>query len=86
MLAQCVLYHNKREKARKNGTNVPDGMLKRLVLEEEEEKAGLTSNSVSLDIIRSRVKRGKLTAYNPTETPPPPLLRLNQSYVISVSN
>ncbi len=69
MLAQCVLYHNKRGKARKNGTNVPDGMLKRLVLEEEA-KTGLTSNSVSLDIIRSRVKRGKLTAYNPTETPP----------------
>jgi hypothetical protein len=46
VLAQCaLLYHQEREKARKNGTNVPDGLLKRLVLEEEE-KAGLASNSM----------------------------------------
>jgi hypothetical protein len=70
VLAQCaLLYHQEREKAKKNGTNVPDGMLKKLV-QEEEEKAGLASNSISLDTIRSRVKRGNLTAYNPTETPP----------------
>jgi hypothetical protein len=70
VLAQCaLLYHQERGKARKNATNVPDGFLKRLVLEEEEETR-LASNSISLDTIRSRVKRGNLTAYNPTETPP----------------
>jgi len=70
VIAQCAfLYHQEREKAKKNRTNVPDGTLKRLVLEEEE-KAGLSINSVSLDTIRSRVKRGNLIAYNPAETPP----------------
>ncbi len=43
-------------------------MLKKLVLEEEE-KAGLTSNSISLDTIRTRVKMHNVTAYNPFEEP-----------------
>jgi len=69
-LTQCaLLYYEEKEKAKKSGTIVPDGTLKRIV-QQQEEKAGLASNSVSLDTIRSRVKRGNLTAYNPTETPP----------------
>ncbi len=58
--------HQERETAKKKGTNVPDGTLKNLALEEEE-KAGLTNNSISLDTIRSRVKRHNITAYNPFE-------------------
>lgn len=81
VVTQCaLLYCQAREKAKKLGTNVPDGTLKRIV-EKEEEKAGLASNSVSLDTIRSRVKRGNPTAYNPTETPP--LLSWNLCYVTS---
>jgi hypothetical protein len=81
VVTQCAfLYCQAREKAKKLGTNVPDGTLKRIV-EKEEEKAGLASNSVSLDTIRSRVKRGNPTAYNPTETPP--LLSWNLCYVTS---
>jgi len=70
VVTKCsLLYFKEREKAKKLRTNVPDGTLKRIV-QEEEEKAGLASNSISLDTIRSRVKRGNPTAYNPTETPP----------------
>jgi hypothetical protein len=83
-LTQCaLLYYEEKEKAKKSGTIVPDGTLKRIV-QQQEEKAGLASNSVSLDTIRSRVKRGNLTAYNPTETPP--LLSWNLCYVKSASN
>jgi len=83
-LTQCaLLYYEEKEKAKKSGTIVPDGTLKRIV-QQQEEKAGLASNSVSLDTIRSRVKRGNLTAYNPTETPP--LLSWNLCYVKSASD
>ncbi len=64
----ATLYNQEREKAKKKGTISPDGTLKKIVLEEEE-KAGLTSNSISLNTIRSRVKRRNVTAYNPFEEP-----------------
>ena len=64
----CDIVQPWEGEGKKKGTNVPDGMLKKLVLEEEE-KAGLTSNFISLDTIRSRVKRHNVTAYNPFEEP-----------------
>jgi hypothetical protein len=45
--------------SKKLKTNVPDGILKKIVMEEEE-KAGLASNLISLDTIQSRVKKKKL--------------------------
>jgi hypothetical protein len=37
VITRCAtLYYQEREKAKKKGTNVPDGILKKLVLEEEE--------------------------------------------------
>lgn len=69
VLTRCaMLYNNEREKASKAKNYVPVGTLKKIVLEEEE-KAGLTSNTISLDTVRSRVKRNNITALNPFETP-----------------
>ena len=65
----AILYNAEREKAIKAGLKVPDGTLKRII-NEEEIKAGLESNNISLDTIRSRVKRGNLEAFNPTEVSP----------------
>jgi hypothetical protein len=49
-----VLYQKTIEEVRKKGlTNVPNGTLKRLV-NGEEEKAGLSINSISLDTIRRK--------------------------------
>jgi hypothetical protein len=64
----AILYNEEREKASKAKSYVPAGMLKKIV-QEEEEKAGLESNSISLETIRSRVKRHTVSAYNPFETP-----------------
>ena len=64
----AILYNEEREKASKAKSYVPAGILKKIV-QQEEEKAGLESNSISLDTIRSRVKRHNVSAYNPFETP-----------------
>jgi hypothetical protein len=50
------LYYKEREKAKKLKTNVPDRILRKIVMEEEE-KARLASNSIRLETIRSRVKK-----------------------------
>ncbi len=50
-VTQCtILYNEEREKAIKSGLKVPDGTLKGII-DEEEVKAGLESNSISLDTI-----------------------------------
>ncbi len=52
-MTRCtLLYYEEREnaKSKKQRTNVPDGTLKKIVMEEEE-KAGLASNSISLETI-----------------------------------
>jgi hypothetical protein len=79
----AILYNAEREKAIKAGLKVPDGTLKRII-NEEEIKAGLESNSISLDTIRSRVKRGNLEAFNPTEVSP--VASLEPIYVTSASD
>ncbi len=61
----AILYNEEREKAIKAGLKVPDGTLKRII-NEEEIKAGLENNSICLDTIRNRVKRGNLEEFNPT--------------------
>ena len=43
--------------------NVPSGTLKKII-NEEEEKAGLSVNTISIDTIRSRIKRGNLAGFN----------------------
>jgi hypothetical protein len=43
--------------------------LKKKIVTEEVEKAGLETNSISLETIRSQVKRDNVTAYNPFEMP-----------------
>ena len=77
-----MLYKKTIEEVRKKGfTNVPNGTLKKLV-NDEEEKAGLSINSISLDTIRSRVKRGNPEAYCESKLSPirdlEPLLLLLQ--------
>ncbi len=47
---RTILYNEEREKAIKSGLKVPDGTLKGII-NEEEVKAGLESNSISLDTI-----------------------------------
>ena len=55
-----ILYQNKLNKAKRSGlSNVPSGTLKNII-NEEEEKAGLSVNTISIDTIRSRIKRGNL--------------------------
>ncbi len=71
----AMLYNEEREKAMKAKNYVPVGTLKRY---KKRKKAGLKSNSISLEniisnsisleTIRSRVKRHNLSAYNPFET------------------
>jgi hypothetical protein len=63
VITHCtILYKEEREKATSTDSCVPAGTLKRIVLEEEE-KAGLTTNSISLETVRSRVKRKKCNCY-----------------------
>ena len=40
------------------------------IIKEETEKAGLTENWISLETVRSRVKRGNLDAFNPSQQSP----------------
>jgi hypothetical protein len=57
-VTKCAfLFKSAIEEATKAGlTNVPNGMLRKNVNNEEEIKAGLSVNSISLDTVRSRVK------------------------------
>jgi hypothetical protein len=64
------LYLAELEQAKKLGlANVPNGTLRKIV-KEEKEKAGLSVNSISLDTIRSRVKRGNPTAISESRLSP----------------
>jgi hypothetical protein len=78
----AIWYKEERERASETKSYVPDGTLKRIV-KQEVEKAGLETNSNSLETVRSRVKRNNLTAYNPFVTP---LLMLNQLFVTFASD
>ncbi len=62
LVTKCAIaYQEKKNEAKKAGlANVPNGTLRKIV-NEEEEKSGL---SILLDTVRSRVKRGNLSAYN----------------------
>jgi len=66
----AILYKSTIEEARKAGlSNVPNGTLRKII-NEEELKAGLSVNSISLDTVRSRVKRGNPDAYNESQQSP----------------
>jgi len=64
-LFRCAsLYKRAIDDAKKLGhASVPNGTLKSIVLAEEE-KLGLSVNSISLHTVRSRVNRGNLGAFN----------------------
>ncbi len=70
-MTKCAIsYQKKIDEAKKAGlANVPNGTLKKIV-NKEEEKAGLSVNTISLDTVRSRVKRGNLSAYNENQQSP----------------
>ncbi len=54
----AILYNNAFEEARKSGKKaVPKGTLDKIVSDVETE-AGLSKNSISLETVRSRIKRG----------------------------
>jgi len=71
LVTKCAIsYQKKIDEAKKAGlANVPNGTLKKIV-NKEEEKAGLSVNTISLDTVRSRVKRGNLSAYNENQQSP----------------
>ncbi len=71
LVTKCaVLYDDKIKEAKKAGLSyVPNGTLKKII-SEEEEKAGLSVNTISLDTVRSRVKRCNLTAFNKNQQSP----------------
>ena len=71
LVTKCAIsYQEKIDEAKKAElANVPNGTLKKIV-NEEEEKAGLSVNTISLDTVRSRVKRGNLSAYNENQQSP----------------
>jgi hypothetical protein len=63
VMKYTISYQEKIDKAKKAGlANVPHGTLKKIV-KEEEEKAELSVNTILLDTVRIRVKRGNLSAY-----------------------
>jgi hypothetical protein len=69
VITRCAMLYNKeREMALKSKKNIPAGTLKEIV-QKEVQDAGLPTNSISLDTIRSRIKRNNVTGYNPCETP-----------------
>jgi hypothetical protein len=71
----ATLYLAEVEQAKKLGlANVPNGTLRKIV-NKEEEKAGLSTNSILLDTIKSRVKRENPTAISKS--------RLNQCWLSS---
>ena len=65
LVTRCtILYQNKLDEAKRSGLpNVPSGTLKKII-NEEGEKAGLSVNTISIDAIRSRIKRGNLAGFN----------------------
>ncbi len=66
----ATLYQSEKEKMKRNGcSSVPDGTLIKIIAEETE-KAGLSTNSIPLDTVRSRVKRGNLAALNANQLSP----------------
>jgi hypothetical protein len=63
LITTCATIFNEAKiKANKAGTLVPSGTLRKII-DEESKKSGLYV-SISLDTIRSRVKRGNLDAFN----------------------
>jgi len=70
-LFRCAsLYKRAIDDAKKLGhASVPNGTLKSIVLAEEE-KLGLSVNTISLHTVRSRVNRGNLDAFNLNQVSP----------------
>jgi hypothetical protein len=68
---KCAISYQKKINEAKKGriANVLNGTLKKIV-NEEEKKAGLSVYTISLDTVRSRVKRGNLSAYNENQQSP----------------
>jgi hypothetical protein len=67
--ACATLFNEEKTKAKKAGTFVPNGVLQSII-DEESKKADLCNISISLDTIRSRVKRGNLDAFNANQISP----------------
>ncbi len=67
--ACATLFNEEKMKAKKAGTLVPNGVLQNII-DEESKKSGLCNISISLDTIRSRVKRGNLDAFNANQISP----------------
>jgi hypothetical protein len=65
----AILYKQEIDKATKLGKVVNSGTLKKII-NDEEEKMGLSLNSISADTIRSRIKRGNLGAENKNQISP----------------
>jgi len=65
----AILYKEEVEQAAKQGKPVSNGTLKRII-NEEEEKMGLSLNTISTDTVRSRIKRGNLSAHNKNQLSP----------------
>ncbi len=65
LVTRCtILNQNKLNEAKRSGlSDVPSGTLK-MIINEEEEKAGLSVNTISIDTIRIRIKRGNLAGFN----------------------
>jgi len=64
LITTCAtLFNEEKQKAKKAGTLVSNGVLKKII-DEESKKSGLSNISIPLDTIRSRVKRGNLDAFN----------------------
>ena len=71
LITKCaIIYDEKLKEAKKAGLCfIPNGTLKKIV-NEEEVNSGLSVNTISLETVRSRVKRGSLTAYNKNQQSP----------------
>jgi hypothetical protein len=62
----ATLYNQKKREAKHSGSSIPNGMLKKIITGETE-KSGVTTNSISLETVQSRVKPGNLDAFNPSQ-------------------
>ncbi len=71
LITKCaIIYDEKLKEAKKAGLRfIPNGTLKKIV-NKEEVNSGLSVNTISLETVRSRVKRGNLTAYNKNQQSP----------------
>jgi hypothetical protein len=66
----AILYEEAVKEARTNGlANVPSGTLTK-IKNKEEEKAGLSINSISIETVQSRVKRGNPDGGNENQLSP----------------